>query len=416
MNRCSVVFYVAAVALTPVGVASKFLLGATSSTWVDPSLLLSLVALLALLPHWEDFLEDELRPVLAAVALLFLASLLSALSGLFLRPPEMLYSVLREPLRLWLNLVWFLASVWFVRHRPRVVVIASILAVMFALGAGIYLELAAIKLVPAPELAASYARAYLARQTLWFHGIPLLRMGGLFFEAPPVGLFMFAQFVVLSRLRDSREYPRWSTASLISAALGLLFSLSDQALIAGVVGLSSGLSSMRKKRWLITWSLAAIAILVVCGFEFETLAVKEVSSTAGIVSWINGGSVGERNFHLQYGLSVLGEHPTAALFGIGPGRYGEYAADSGDFPDSVSIQTSEMEILVEWGAVGLGLWLLLLWYVARRGFQLHGVLGLGLLAGLVIADSFQANWKYEAVFLAVAVLIVPRRERKAVAA
>jgi hypothetical protein len=409
MNRGTTLFYIAALALTPVSVASKFLLGTTSSTWIDPSLLLSLAALVMLLPRWEDFLENELRPVVAVAALVFLASLLSALSGLLLRPPATLYNVLREPLRLWLNLAWFVTSAWFIRHRPRVVLVGAIIAVMFALGAGIYLELAAIKLVPAPALAASYARAYLVRQTLWFHGIPLPRMGSLFFEAPPFGLFMFAQFVVLSRLREPGRYRRWSTASMFSAALGLLLSLSDQVLVAGAVGLFSGLSGMRKKQMVVTWSIAAAAIAIVCAFEIQTLAVKETVSTAGIVSWINGGSVGERNFHLQYGVSLLEEHPTAALFGIGPGRYGEYAADSGAFPDTVNMQTSEMEILVEWGAAGFALWLVLVGFLAARGFQLHGILGLGLLVGLVIADSFQANWKHEAVFLALAVLIVPHR-------
>jgi hypothetical protein len=414
-STCTTLLYVAAVALTPVSVASKYLLGATTSTWIDPSLLLSLAALLTLLPCWEDFLESELQLPMVAAGLLFLASLVSALSGLVLRPPESLYTVLREPLRLWLNLAWFITSVWFLRHRPRVVLIGSIIAVSFALIAGIYLELAAFRLVPAPELASSYARTYLIRQTLWFHGFPLLRMGGLFFEAPPFGLFMFSQFVVLALLREGALLRRWSATSLVFAGFGLLFSLSDQVFIAAAVGIFSGLSRLRK-RWKVMPWIAVIALVVVCGFELEALAIKQVSSTNGIVSWINGGSVGERDFHVRYGLSLLGEHPAAAFFGVGPGRYGEYAADTGDFPSTVNVQTSEMEILVEWGALGLALWLLLFGSFAARGFQAYGVLGLGFVVGLLIADSFQANWKHEAVFLALAVLVVPRPGTKELAA
>jgi hypothetical protein len=185
-----------------------------------------------------------------------------------------------------------------------------------------------------------------------------------------------------------------------------LFSLSDQVLLAGAVGVFSGLPQMARKRPAVTWSLAIVVTLLVCAFELQSFDVKQTSSNTGVVTRINGGSVGERSFHLQYGWQLLGAHPAATLFGIGPGRYGEYAADTGDFPDSVNMQTSEMEILVEWGVAGLAVWIGLLGCVAFRIAHLHGVPGLGLLAALIIADSFQANWKHEAVFLAIAALCV----------
>jgi hypothetical protein len=43
-----------------------------------------------------------------------------------------------------------------------------------------------------------------------------------------------------------------------------------------------------------------------------------------------------------------------------------------------------------------------------RAWEVHGVLGLGLVLGLILADSFQANWKHEAVFLAIAALCTQR--------
>jgi hypothetical protein len=132
--------------------------------------------------------------------------------------------------------------------------------------------------------------------------------------------------------------------------------------------------------------------------------VKQTASSAGIVSWINGASLGERSFHARYGLSLLQTHPAATLFGIGPGRYGEYASETGDFPDTVNMQTSELEILVEWGVIGLAVWAVLLACITARVWEVHGVLGVGLLLGLILADSFQANWKYEAAFLAMGAL------------
>jgi hypothetical protein len=54
--------------------------------------------------------------------------------------------------------------------------------------------------------------------------------------------------------------------------------------------------------------------------------------------------------------------------------------------------------------IGLVAWIALLACLAVREWEIHGILGLGLLLGIIIADSFQANWKHEAAFLAIAVL------------
>jgi hypothetical protein len=402
--RVATILYSVAVVAIPISVASKFLLGVSGTTWIDPTLVLALAALLALIPQWGDFLTGDLRLVVAGTALVFFGSLICALSGGLLRPPSSLYVVLREPLRLWLNLCWFLVSCWFLMHKPRVILISSIIAVAFGLGAGVYLHLAAFGVAPAPALVVSYIRSYLLRQTLWFNGFPIPRMGGLFFESPPFGLFMFSMLVVLSCTREVGRYRKWTACGLTFAVLGMLFSLADQVLVAGTVGLFSWLPDLGKRHPRITWPLAITAIFAVCAFELQTIAVKQNSSTTGIVSRINGSSVGERDFHARYGLSLLQIHPAATLFGLGPGRYGEYASETGDFPDSVNMQTSELEILVEWGVLGFAAWVALLACITARVWQVRGVLGLGLLLGLIIADSFQANWKYEAVFLAVGAL------------
>ena len=252
-RRLATLFYLAALMLTPVSVACKFLLGATNVVWIDPSLLLSLVVLLALLPRWEDFLEDELRFLVAGAAVLFLASLCSAFSGALLRPPSSLYTVLREPSRLWLSLGWFLTCAWFLKHQARTVFIGAVIAVMLGL------------------------------------------------------------VVVLHRLRGAVNRRIWSGAGMTAAALGALFSLSDQALFAGAVGVFSELPQLAKKRPATTWLLAFVMMIVVCVFEFQSIDIKQASSTTGVVTRINGGSVAERSLHLRYGWLLLGAHPAATL-------------------------------------------------------------------------------------------------------
>jgi hypothetical protein len=233
-------------------------------------------------------------------------------------------------------------------------------------------------------------------------------MGGLFFEAPPFGLFMFSMLVVLSFTREDGLYAKWTALGITFAALGMVLSLADQVLLAGTVGLFSALPNLGKKRPGIVWPLAIAATVAIFAFEFQSISEKGVSSTTGIVTRVNGSSVGERSFHLHYGLSLLQAEPAATLLGIGPGRYGEYASETGFFADTVNMQTSEVELLVEWGAIGLAAWAALLACVMARAWEVHGVLGLGLVLGLILADSFQANWKHEAVFLAIAALCTQR--------
>jgi O-Antigen ligase len=397
-----------AVVAIPISVASKFVLGMTGTTWIDPTLLLALAALLALFSRWGDFLAGPLRPVLLGAAVLCFLSVVCAFSGAVLRPPPSLYSALREPLRLLLNLCWFLVSCWFLVYRPRVILLSSILAVTFGLAAGIYFYLVAFGVAPAPASVVTYTRAYLLRQTIWFNGIPIPRMGGLFFEAPPFGLFMFSMGAVLFLVREKGIYSRWTAWGITLAVLGVLLSLADQVLLAATVGLLFSLPRMGKRHPGIAWPIAIVLTIAVCAFEFQSITVKESSATTGIVTRVNGGSVSERSFHINYGLHLLEAHPAASLFGIGPGRYGEYAGETGYFLDTVNMQTSELEVLVEWGVIGLTVWIALLGGVAARVWEVNGVLGVGLLLGLILADSFQANWKYEAVFLAIGALSMGR--------
>ena len=421
--RTATVLYSLAVVAMPISVACKFLLGAgdTNTLWVDPTLVLALAALLVLLPHWGDFLTGDLQLILSASAVLFFLSLLCAISGMLIRPPASLYDVLREPLRLWLNLSFFLLSAWFLVYRRRVVLGSSIVAITFGLASGIYFHLVAFGLAPASEAVVTYTRAYLLRQTLWFNGIPVPRMGGLFFESPPFGLFMLAMLVVLIYTRKAGGHPRWANFGVTLAVLGTLFSLADQVLVAGAVGLFSSLPQLGKKRAGLMWPLAILVMFLIFTFELQSIVGKNDSSVTGIVTRVSGSSVGERAFHIHYGLSLLQADAKASFLGIGPGRYGEYAGETGMFLNTVNIQTSEIELLVEWGVCGMAVLVALLWCVSTRAWQLNGLLGIGLLLSLILADSFQANWKHEAVFLALAALCtrpsedaIPSRENHSV--
>ena len=405
--RVATVLFAMATVAIPIGVASKFMLGLTGAIWIDPTLVFAVAALLALFPRWGDFFNGGLRLAVIGAATLFLLSLVCALSGMIFRPPASLYTPLREPLRLSLNLCWFLLSCWFLVYKPRVVLRCSIFAVVFGLAAGIYLQLVAVGLTPAPASVVAYTRSYFLRQAIWFNGIPIPRMGGLFFESPPFGLFMFSMLVVLLFTRESGRYPRWTAWGISLAGLGMLFSLADQVLVAGTVGMVASLPQLAKNRPGIVRPLLLVATIVVYAF-LHSLSAKNITSTTDMVTEINGGSVGERSFHFRYGVSLLQAYPTSTLFGLGPGRYGEFASETGAYPDSVNIQTSELEILVEWGVLGLATWIALLACVGGRAWELHGVAGLGLLLGLIIADSFQANWKHEAAFLAIASLCTRR--------
>lgn len=410
-TKVAVALYSLAVIVIPIGVASKFLLGLDDVTWIDPTLVLSVASMALLLPRWGDFLVAGLRPLTIGAVILAAASLACAFSGFLLRPTPSLYSAIREPLRLWLNLCWLLLSAWFIRYRPRVVLRCSGIAVVFALCTGIYLDLVVIGIAPAPQLVISYARLYFLRQTVWFGYTPIPRMSGLYFEGPPFGLFMFSMLVVLCVLRRDGFRSKWNGRSIGLATLGTVLSLADQVLLGAFVSLVVCLPVLGKKDAYVLRTLIIFTIVGLGAFEAYSISAKGGTSVSAVGSNINGNSVGERSFHLRYGISLLEAHPSATLFGIGPGRYGEYVAETGNYPDTESMQTSEAEVLVEWGVAGLLVWLVLLAWVTRHAWAAHRILGIGLLFGLVVADSFQANWKHEAVFLAIATLCIPIGDR-----
>jgi len=91
------------------------------------------------------------------------------------------------------------------------------------------------------------------------------------------------------------------------------------------------------------------------------------------------------------------------LFGMGPGRYGEYVTRDTSFPATTTIQFTAVEWLTEYGLIGaslLSLWLASIYRTARR-LPTLGAIGF---SALIVAVQFQANWKSPSFFTALAVL------------
>jgi hypothetical protein len=98
------------------------------------------------------------------------------------------------------------------------------------------------------------------------------------------------------------------------------------------------------------------------------------------------------------------EQPASLITGIGPGRYGDYAVRTGYFPSTVTTQFTIIDWVVEYGFLGLlliGVWLFRIGSHALFGY---GIFGAGALVAILIGNMFQANWMWEAWFLALAFL------------
>ncbi|MBB6146591.1 hypothetical protein HNQ77_004570 [Silvibacterium bohemicum] len=398
-------FYALALLTLPVGPATKLLLGREEMVWLDPTLIFGVLAFAALIPAWRAEHSRQLpqvAPILSGLALICIAC---ALSGYLLRLPENLYGALREPLKFFLMIIWFVTSCWFLRFRSSLVFRWASVAAVLGILSGLSIYFMAAGLLPVSAGAVSYSRLYILRQSIWFDFTPIPRMGGLFIEAPPFGLTMLALWVLFCvALRSGVR----TKATLIGAGfslIGALASLSDQVTVGlAICATASVLSITTRPRWMkrAVLSFTVVVFIGVCVLSLQSKLTAAADAQTAVNIYRN--SVGERTFHLNYGLSVLRREPSAALFGIGPGRYGEYVAETGLFPAETTMQYTGPELLVEWGVAGVAVWLLAIVLLSDQVWKLHAMGGLGMLIGLLISDSFQANWKLEAVFLAIAAL------------
>ncbi len=382
------------VLLMPISFMLKIAFNLHHFHWVDPALILSVIAWITLgLPF---------RPYGFAVFLLL--GIFSGILGGVMYPPMHTYDIFREPGRLFMNLTLFWISVILFRRNAKYVVNLFAVSVLLQFGLGIWLWLISFGVINVNSPIESYERKYRFKQTIWIHGIAIPRMGGTFFESPPFGLFMLCGLVIfaLSFWFGINRSLLVKFAGL-AAFLGLVFSTSSQDLLGFcAIAFLLPFHFLRRRRGLSSLFSMVLAASVIVALS-STLIYK-LSQLTTNRDFVKGESGGERFFHLRYVFHILYIHPWAIPFGIGPGRYGDYVAQTGIFARTTVPGVTFVAILAGYGVLGLiaFVWLFLrLGRAARRNF---GYFGMVSLIGIFLADSFQANWKWEVFFFTLAFL------------
>jgi len=313
-----------------------------------------------------------------------------------------------DPVALTLNLVWFwVCTIYFV-NEPEYATQWLSVSVICQLAIGIYLYFAMFGLLPASESVNSFLADYRNRQVLWFSGGGIPRMGGTFNESPLFGLFMLSGFAVLSlELRRRQPGSRgvgliWT--GVIAAAIGTICSFSDQVLIAASILVGAlGWNRLRRSGWV--RHLVLVSMLTLVGFNISRIYFKNtVEATNGI--YVYGESFGQRKYNPQYGLKILAEQPLAVFWGVGPGRFGDYAAEDGMYREESTIQpgVTVIEWLVGYGLIGLVAIAGWLYAIGKQAWIGFGGLGLTVLFALLLGNMFQLRWLWESWFMALAYL------------
>lgn len=382
------------------------MLGVEEIAWIDPTLLFAIVAFFLLR-------GTGLRK--PGVVLVMFAFVSASIGSLFVVTRSVgghneLYSIYREPIRLALNFVWFWVMIRLFTTERQLIIKWLAVTVLAEETIAAYFYLALFDLVPLPDVLGAYLKFYGARQTIDFGGLVIPRMGGTFFEAPPFGLFMFSCFIIfaLEWLRSGKgdgNNGKWYRLGFAVSLLGAVWSLSFEVLAALMVFIVAYYYYQQRKSAI--RRLSAVTVVVILAFGGPYLAYglgKKLTGEAKEGSDVYGQSVRERAFHVAYAASVLGEKPGALFTGVGPGRYGEYAARTGIFPNTVVPGTSFTEWIVGYGVLGATLILFLLLRVSGNAKHRFGRLGSVATIAVVIADMFQSNWLWEGWFLCLAYL------------
>lgn len=388
---------VLAILLMPLSPVVKDMLGMQSVTWVNPALLLCAFILL------------YFRPVIEPVStlLVVLVALISGALGGLLWEPWGLYSALREPIRLAMGLIWFLIAKTAWERAPNLVEKTLVVVVLLEFAAAVYVWLALAGYAPALFLDATFIEEYRFKQLMMFGDVAFQRLLGTFFEGPPFGLFMFCALVVFTlRARQARNTSRWRQVGIVVALVGVVGSVSDQVLLGAflfVLAFTFIAARQLARPWMIVGAVIAIACAAGLGVtdrlqaKFDQIGMVDESDAAGL-------SGAGRAFHIQTGVTFWLSNPFTALIGIGPGRYGELLAERGTWPGSTTMQVTVAEWFVEYGVIGAAIILFWLAAVGKRAWSVHGLLGIAALGSLIVANGFQASWKSEAWFFALAFL------------
>jgi hypothetical protein len=148
-----------------------------------------------------------------------------------------------------------------------------------------------------------------------------------------------------------------------------------------------------------------LALIFLAAISYVGLQVaKKIGNAMEDTNEIVGASGAERMYHTRMGFKLLADNPFAIITGIGPGRYGDYCEAYGLFPSSVTMQVTPLEWIVEYGAIGSAVIVIWLVHIGKGASRTFGTIGIYAVVSLVIAVMFQASWKWEGWFIALAFL------------
>ena len=389
-----------ALVLMPLSYATKLMLQVPDMTWVNPTLVLSIV--ITLIYCWREKFNIFALLVVGA-------AFISALIGIFFCSPEDLYSVFREPVRLLLNILWFMVCIWMIRMDRRFVIKWLSISVSVQIFIAVWLFLAWYDMTWVPDPVRAYIDKTRLSQVSYLGSVAFPRLSGTFTEGPPFGLFMLSAFFIFFLAKYvGQESSIWINGGLLFSSIGILGALSDQIFLALVVALGIVLLfriKIRKFSKLLVFFVTML--LAITPFAWDRVQHK-LEQMGHSPESAYGTSFGERAFHARNGLRILSDNPARLLFGIGPGRYGEYAKEEGVFPVTVTPQVTAIEWIVGYGVFGfffISIWIA---SIASSAFKNFGKAGVGILLGLLLANGFQANWLWESWFLAMAFLSAGR--------
>jgi len=394
MNIASLSLFGIAIIAMPITYATKTIFD-LNLIWIDPTLLLTLGLFFVVRPQINS--QDKIITLI-----LFVSSLISACVGNFYLNPRgdiqsALYDIFREPIKLWLNLLFYLLSKHYLKnHRVFTLKVYSV-SIILQFCIAIYFWLFNFGIVSIPGSLGDFCTEASLRQSVVVMGMVVPRAIGTFWESPPLGLFMLAGFLIMySEIYCESNRTILNVTGCIISLLGVIVSLADQVLLGLVVFFLLGTVhySLKYKKILLLGGIVLFGLFLM-SFLINHVYMKMDYDFAQ-------GSMGERLYHTSLALSLLIDKPFMALFGIGPGRYGEYAAVFGLFPPTVTIQVAPVEIFVEYGFLGVITFFVTGIYLLKTSMKLDGFLGNVSLVSLLLANAFQANWKWEAFFFSLA--------------
>lgn len=336
-------------------------------TWIDPAYCIMLLTLPYLLID-KLFRKVFIFSGISKVSYLFIVFTFISSIIAKLTVDTSVYNVFREPIKLslFVILLLFIYS-GFIRLGPKhakksidyivkFLVIIALVEVVISLISSllIILKIPFIYEIPLLKYWFLYVKEFIERQSFWLaQGIQVPRIGGTFIESPVLGLFLVSIYF-LTYYSCIKNY-FWVR---IIIAIGIVFTFSTQIYIGFFVAYilinSSHLSSLFRFKTIKKHIFVSVFLLIL--FLVLNLTPKLVTETIKMHTNENEkhGSIVERKNHLINSLSFFSRSATTIIFGIGPGRYGDYLNINDPFwPSTTTIQIFPVEILSETGIVGL---------------------------------------------------------------